>query len=127
MEEIPSRDVMIYIEKISEVHLRVFAEPDIEQSLSDFFRFRVPGYQFTPSYKARLWDGYIRLYDLHRKTLYAGLYNYLCEFAERNQYQIEFIPSDDFKTPVRTHDITNEQVEDFVRVLNPHSKGESIS
>ncbi len=117
----------LYIEKISEVYLRVFAEPDIEQSLSEFFRFRVPGYQFTPQYKARLWDGYIRLYDLHRKTLYAGLYNYLLEFSKRNQYEVEFIPNEHFKSASRTHAITNEQVNQFVSVLNPHSKGNPIS
>jgi len=117
---------MIYVEKISEVHLRVFAEPAVEKNLSDFFKFRVPGYQFTPQYKARLWDGWIRLYDLHRKTLYAGLYNYLLQFAERNHEKVEFVPNDDFKTAVRTHNITEEQITEFLSLINPHSKGNQI-
>lgn len=117
----------IYVEKISEVFIRVYSDPDIEQALSDFFRFRVPGYQFTPQFRARLWDGYIRLYDLHRKTLYAGLYNYLHEFAKRNEYEIEFIPNEHYKSPFRNNDITDEQIEQYVSLLNPHSRGNKIS
>lgn len=117
---------MIYFEKVSEVYIRVFAEPDVEQNLSDFFKFRVPGYQFTPQYKARLWDGWIRLYDLHRKTLYAGLYNYLLEFCERNQYKIQFIPNKDFGTFKPTTTKTKTEIEQFVNSLNPHTKGNRI-
>ena len=117
---------MIYFEKISEVYFRVYGEPDEEQNLSDFFKFRVPGYQFTPQYKARLWDGYIRLYDLHRKTLYAGLHNYLLEFAERNQTKIQFIPNKDFTTPQRIHEVSQEQIKQFFGILNPHSRGNQI-
>lgn len=117
---------MIYFEKVSEVYIRVFAEPDVEQNLSDFFKFRVPGYQFTPQYKARLWDGWIRLYDLHRKTLYAGLYNYLLEFCERNQYKIQFIPNKDFGTFKSTTTKEKAEIEQFVNSLNPHTKGNHI-
>lgn len=117
---------IIYVEKISEVYIRVYAEPDIEQGMSDFFRFRVPGYQFTPSFKARLWDGYIRLYDLQRKTLYAGLYNYLVEFAKRNECKVEFVENDHYSTPVNTNQITMEEIIEYVESLQPHSRGNPI-
>ena len=40
-------------------------------------------------YKARLWDGKVRLYDQFRKTLYIGLYEYLEKFCERNGYELQ--------------------------------------
>ena len=85
---------MISIEKISEVHLRVYTDSSIAQELSDFFTFEVPGARFTPAYKNRIWDGKIRMYDLHRKTLYVGLLKYVLDFAERNEYEVEYIRAD---------------------------------
>ena len=71
---------MITIEKIDEVHLRVYADdPSIEQELSDFFTFEYPGARFTPQYRARLWDGKVRLYDIIRKTLPVGLIQYVID------------------------------------------------
>lgn len=118
--------MQIVVEKISEVYLRVFAEADTEQGLSDFFKFRVPGYQFTPAYKARLWDGYIRLYDMHRKTLYVGLYDYLEDFAERNGCKLIFSPTEEFKSLHKKHEYKVEDILEFVKYLNPHSKNKPI-
>ena len=80
---------MIKTEKVNETYMRVFADPGVEQELSDFFTFEVPGYRFMPAYKAGLFDGKIRLYDLRRKTLYVGLLSYLESFAQRNTYDLE--------------------------------------
>lgn len=118
MEEVPSRNVMIiYVEKISEVYIRVMADSGIESELSDFFTFEVPGARFTPMFKARIWDGKIRLYDLLRKTLYLGLLDYLIRFAENNNYTIEY------KNQVVTeNDVTPEQVQAFMEEQNFPSK-----
>ena len=35
----------------------------LQQDLSDFFTFQVPGASFMPSVRARRWDGKIRLYS----------------------------------------------------------------
>ena len=77
MEEVPSWNVMttVTIEKLDEVYMRVFADPSIEQELADFFTYEYPGARFTPQYKARLWDGKVRLYDQVRKTLQHILVN----------------------------------------------------
>jgi hypothetical protein len=70
MEEIPSWNVMILkIEKLDEVYVRIFSDPSIEQELCDFFTYEYPGARFTPQFRARLWDGKVRLYDGIRKTL----------------------------------------------------------
>lgn len=103
---------IITIEKLDEVYIRVFADPSIEQELSDFFTYEYPGARFTPKFKARLWDGKVRLYDQLRKTLYVGLLSYLEQFCERNNYQIKY------DTEVNTFaDITHEQTEHYVRSL----------
>lgn len=112
---------MISIEKIDEVHLRIYTDPSIAQELSDFFTFEVPGARFTPAFKARIWDGKIRLYDLHRKTLYVGLLDYVIKFAERNEYDVRFL--NEVKSNTK---IDHETVKKFAEFLNPCSRGEPI-
>lgn len=113
---------MITVEKIDEVHLRVYADdPSIEQELSDFFTFEYPGARFTPQYRARLWDGKVRLYDIIRKTLPVGLIQYVIDFADRNDYQINI------KEGILVRDNTTyQEVEDFAKWLNPHGHGKPI-
>lgn len=112
---------MITIEKLDEVYVRVFSDSGIEQELSDFFTYEYPGARFTPQYKARLWDGKIRMYDQLRKTLYVGLVSYVEEFAIRNDYQLIY------KTPVLvSNNITNERIEEYAKSLDPHGRGKPI-
>lgn len=122
MEKIFGGNVSIVsIEKLDEVYVRVFSDASIEQELSDFFTYEYPGARFTPQYKARLWDGKVRLYDQIRKTLYVGLVGYVEEFCTRNGYAVEY------KTPVTTtNNITPELVQEFAEWLNPHGRGKPI-
>ena len=115
---------MITVEKIDEVHLRVYADdPSIEQELSDFFTFEYPGARFTPQYRARLWDGKVRLYDIIRKTLPVGLIQYVIDFSDRNNYQIEFKGEENILARENT---TYKEVEEFAKWLNPHGHGKPI-
>jgi superfamily II DNA or RNA helicase len=111
----------IKIEYHSEVFLRVFAGSSIEQELSDFFRFRVEGYQWTPAFKNKLWDGYVRLYNLQTKTIYLGLIDYIYEFAKRNDYEVE-VDSNIFKL----NGTTIEEVQLFADSLNLYGRGKPI-
>ena len=112
---------MITIEKINEVHLRVYADSSISQELSEFFTFEVPGARFMPAYKAKIWDGKLRMYDMHRKTLYVGLLKYVQDFAERNDYPISYL------NKVTSHtEIDKDTVKKFAEYLNPCSRGEPI-
>ena len=112
---------MIKIEKLDEVYVRVFSDGGIEQELADFFTYEYPGARFTPQFRARLWDGKVRLYDQIRKTLYVGLVSYVEEFATRNGYAVEYV------TPVfHQNNITHEIVEDYAKSLNPHGRGKPI-
>ena len=113
---------MIKIEKLDDVYVRVFGDASIEQELADFFTYEYPGARFTPQYKARLWDGKVRLYDQLRKTLYVGLVHYVQEFCKRNEYELEI---DSALNNEETH--TEEYIEGFVNGLNPSSRGNPIT
>jgi superfamily II DNA or RNA helicase len=112
---------MLTIEKLDEVYMRVFGDPSIEQELCDFFTYEYPGARFTPQYRARLWDGKVRLYDQVRKTLYIGLLNYVEQFCERNNYQLSF------KSEITTSNgISAEEIYSYAKSLNPYGRGKPI-
>ena len=69
--------------------MRVVCDSGIKQELSEFFAFRPEGYQFSPKYKARVWDGTIRLFQPMKPVLYVGLYPHLKKFCEDRDYILE--------------------------------------
>ena len=62
----------------------------VAMELSEHFKYRVEGYQFMPSYKARRWDGYLRIYNAHTKLIYVGLLPLIEKFAKDRDYSIEY-------------------------------------
>lgn len=58
--------------------------------LAEFFSFYMPGYQFTPRYRNKTWDGKIRLFNMHTKRIYVGLLPILQKFADLYEYKVEF-------------------------------------
>jgi hypothetical protein len=115
----------VYVEQVDDVNIRIFSEDGIERELSNFFTFEIPGAKFMPAYKARLWDGKIRMYDLQRKTLYAGLYNYVRDFCERNEYTLIPTRNEHYK-PLKINSYTNEQVGEFADSLELTARGKPI-
>lgn len=114
---------MIRIEKLNESTLRVTSEDfGIEQELCDHFSFRPDGYQFMPSYKSKVWDGFVRLFDIHRKTLPAGLLEYAQKFAKDNEYECKV----SFDEICDDSVVSLEDVQSFVNQLNIHSRGKKI-
>lgn len=79
----------VSIKPYDSVHIKVECERGIAKELSEFFTFSVPNYKFTPAYKNKLWDGQIRLYNVHTQTIYAGLKDYVIHFAEERGYAAE--------------------------------------
>jgi superfamily II DNA or RNA helicase len=79
----------IVISKNDEVDIIVKSnDSGIIMELSEFFTFYVPGYKFVPSYRNKLWDGKIRLYDTRNYTLPSGLLYHLEKFADERGYVI---------------------------------------
>jgi superfamily II DNA or RNA helicase len=83
-------DSNLIITKKDEVYVKITCEKHIARELSEFFTFFVPGYQFVPAYRNRIWDGKIRLFNLQSFTLYRGLLNYVEQFCEERDYTFEY-------------------------------------
>lgn len=80
----------IIIKKYNETYNKILCESDIAQELSEYFTFYVPGYKFMPSYKSKMWDGKIRLFNVLNKTLFAGLNEYVENFCKERGYIVEY-------------------------------------
>ena len=78
----------LLIDKKNEVFMTVQAEPGLARELSDFFTFFVPGYRFMPSYRNKIWDGKIRLFNLKTNQIYYGLIPYIKKFSLGRNYQL---------------------------------------
>lgn len=76
----------LVITKHSEVFVKIQCDDGIAKELSEYFSFYVPGFQFTPQFKRKLWDGKIRLFDVRTHLLYHGLIRYLEKFCDERSY-----------------------------------------
>lgn len=78
------------ITKKNEAFIHVKCERSLAQELSEYFTFYVPGFQFTPAFRDKLWDGKIRLFDLRTNQIYFGLIPYIERFCKERNYTIYF-------------------------------------
>lgn len=111
----------VYAKKLDELYLKV-SSPDqgIEQEISEHFTFWVPGAEFTPKYKEKLWDGKIRLYMSYKRTMYYGLLNHLKQFCLDRGYEfiLEFVPE--------ISGLTKESIVTFIDSLNLYARGSKL-
>jgi superfamily II DNA or RNA helicase len=106
----------LILHKKNEVFIQFECDRNIAQELSDYFTFYVPGYQFVPAYKSRLWDGKIRLADLRSFSIYHGLVPYIEKFCKERDYTLEI--DSDVST---TENYSAIEAAEFVKSLNlPH-------
>jgi len=135
------------LHKKNEAYIQFECDRSIAQELSDYFTFYVPGYQFTPAFKSRVWDGKIRLADLRSFTIYHGLVPYIQKFCKERDYKLDVdndvISADEFslveaKEFVDTlnlqHEVRDYQLKSFVHairnrrilLLSPTASGKSL-
>lgn len=79
---------IIKIQKLNEVYLKISCERSIAMEMQDYFSFYVPGYTFMPSYKSKMWDGKIRLFNVNDNTIYFGLLKKVIEFCKDRDYKV---------------------------------------
>ena len=103
----------LILKKLNEAYIRFECERNIAQELSDYFTFYVPGYQFTPAYKSRIWDGKIRLADLRTFNIYHGLVPYIQKFCEEREYTLELEKEVNITTNFSVH-----EAKEFITSLN---------
>ena len=78
----------IEITKKDEVYLKISCEAGVAQELCDYFTFIVPGHTFMPAFRMKIWDGKIRLFNIHNRLLYSGLLEYVFIFAQPRNYSV---------------------------------------
>ena len=70
-----------------EVTVKIECDRGLAQELSDYFTFEVPGAKFMPSYKNKMWDGKIRLFNTASHTIYKGLVVRVKKFCQDRDYE----------------------------------------
>jgi len=117
----------IIITKKNNRYLKIQASPDIMMDMQETFSFFTKGYKFHPSFKARLWDGRIRLLNYRTGEIYSGLLSDIKKFAEESGYSISMEHSDYYGYPGETVDLTFDTFQEFVDGLDIRSDGEKIT
>lgn len=102
----------LVVKKKNEALIRVECERHLAQELHEYFSFMVPGYQFTPAFKNKLWNGKIYLFNLQTNTIYYGLLPYLEKFCNERSYKI-FIDS----SITLTDNFSVKEALDFIETL----------
>ena len=137
----------LILHKKNEAYIQFECDRGIAQELSTYFEFFVPGHQFTPAYKSRMWDGKIRLADLRSFTIYHGLVPYIEVFCKERDYTLEIdsdvsvtqnfslVEAKEFVDTLKLpHEIRDYQLKSFVQavrnrrllLLSPTASGKSL-
>ena len=81
----------VTVEKASNVYAKIVTDDGILKEMAEYFTFSSPGYQFSPAFRNRHWDGKIRLLNLKTKQIYLGLIPYIKKFCKDAGYTVEYI------------------------------------
>lgn len=138
---------VVNVEQINAVHLKITADSGIKMELEQYFRFQPNNYQFTPAYKNRVWDGWIRIFQAMRPVLYVGLFHKLQKFCADRGYELRADQSllvsedvsedygyqiaEDIGCKFKPRDYQNKYIVDALRdgrslSLSPTSSGKSL-
>jgi superfamily II DNA or RNA helicase len=96
-----------------ETYIKVQCDESIAWELRDAFSFRPPGFQFVPSYKQKLWDGYLRLFNPATRVIYRGLAPQVLQWITDRGYTYEYADED------VDNSFSIEEAKEFVDALNP--------
>ena len=101
------------ITNADESFIKVQCDESVAWELRDAFSFRPPGFQFVPSYKQKLWDGYLRLFNPLSRQIYRGLAPQVLKWATERGYTYEY-DDEDLDTSFSV-----EEANEFIDKLNP--------
>lgn len=82
------------VTKVNEVYMQVDCDGGSCWELQDYFTFTVPGMQFMPAVRNKVWDGKIRLFNPMTKRIYSGLLPHVERFCKERDYNL--VVADDF-------------------------------
>lgn len=114
-------DTSVYFVKTSEVFGTIHCQDfDTIIRLRDYFSFFADGYQFSPQFKCKQWDGRVRLIDASNQ-IRLGLWNLVKDFCERYNINCVIDPK------IKRFDFPMEKFDSFVKSLDVHAGGDSIN
>lgn len=115
----------VLVQLKNHAHLQVNVDRGIGWELREQFSFFVPGYEWMPAYRNKVWDGKIRLYDYTKGTIPVGLYPRLQAYCTKMGYALELEKSD-FGLPFEREPINVKEIWDFFKGLNLQVNGKPI-
>lgn len=80
----------IVIHKVNETFVKIETSESILTHIFKTFRFTNKKLRYHPKVRAKLWDGYINLFDRRTNQMYIGLIGELVEFCNEYEYSYEF-------------------------------------
>lgn len=88
----------VIIEKVNETFIKLTTSPSIEKHIYETFSFTTPKMKYHPRVKARLWDGYLHLFNYKTKTMPLGILGDLVLFFNKfgYTYDITFTKVDNY-------------------------------
>ena len=113
----------LVIDTVDTVNIKVDCDRGLAKELSDFFTFDVPGSKYMPSYRNKMWDGKIKLYNVHTQRIYSGLEDYVLQFARERKYTVSRAPGP-ARSPARAREDVRAWACDHLR---PHAGGSAIT
>lgn len=102
----------VHLKYINSVHIKVCADPSTVMELSDQLTFYADNYKWNPKYKARMWDGKIRLVNQLSGICYSGLAQRIKKFCDARGYSFSF---DDELTYAN---VSEYELTEFIKTLN---------
>ena len=96
----------------NETYLKVDCDQGVGWELREAFSFRPPNFQFHPKFKAKLWDGFLRMYNPNTRIILRGLTPQVIKWIEDRGYEYEY--DGDLQEPYSV-----EEANEFVEKLNP--------
>lgn len=86
---------------------KIDCEESVKRELRSYFSFKVPGAEYMPLYRSKVWDGKIKLYEINSSTLPRGLKSYLQKFCDERNYYLVFDEKDSKTFNLSESDFTN--------------------
>jgi len=108
----------VHLKYINAVYVKVLAEPSIVMELSEHFTYFANNYKFHPKFRARQWDGKIRLLNTLTCVIYSGLAARIKKFCDVRGYTFSF---DD---ELIYQNITEDELRTHIKSLNIPAKYE---
>lgn len=102
----------VHLEYFNTAYMRVNCDPGVLMELSDHLTYFKDNYKFDPKYKARVWDGKIRLVNRMTRLVYAGLAQKIKRFCDERGYTFSY------DEPFQYDNVSVNEVKEFMSQLN---------